>query len=70
MAPAAEEGPPLEDMEPPRAAEVDRALAEGRREARRIVDGTLGDGRAPPPPVDFHLPESEMRGDADEGDGS
>jgi MscS family membrane protein len=48
---------------PARAADLEHALGSGRLEARRIIDGTLGDPPARPPPVSFDLPETELRGD-------
>ena len=50
--------------------EVPDAVTDGRREAREIVKGTLGDPARRPPPVVFGLSEREQRGDADDdGDG-
>jgi MscS family membrane protein len=46
---------------------VTEAEALGRREAREIVTGTLGDPVRKPPPVTFGLSEREMRGDEDDG---
>jgi len=47
---------------------VKDAVADGRREAREIVAGTLGEPARHPPPVVFGLSEREQRGDED-GDG-
>jgi len=49
---------------------VTEAVTDGRRQAREIVKGTLGEPARRPPPVVFGLSEREQRGDADaDGDG-
>ena len=60
--------PPMGDPPPlPEKAAVDKALEQGRTEARSVTEGELGGADVIPPPVSFKLSEKENRGEGDDG---
>jgi MscS family membrane protein len=51
----------------PDRSQIEDAHEQGRREARAIVAGTLGDPMRIPPPVGALIPERENRGEGEDG---